>query len=66
MKQLSTGELATLGVYRDYCAQLFGPNSPATKFIDKLIVASPSGRDEEVNVDETTMVRMIVTQARNV
>jgi hypothetical protein len=64
MKLLSTGELSTLGVYRDYCNALFGPESKATKFFDVKIAESPNGRDEEVIADESQMMHLIMHQMR--
>ena len=64
MKTLSTGELSTLGVYRDYCAALFGEESKATIYFDRQIAASPRGRDEEVIADESQMMYLIMAQMK--
>lgn len=53
MKQLSTGEPSTLGIYLQW-AQFHGLE--AIGFIQELIDIAPNGADEEVLVDEQDMM----------
>lgn len=49
----------TLGYHRDMAAAVFGESSPAVKFLDDKIAASPNGRDEAVIVPESQVVHML-------
>lgn len=57
MLRLSTGEPSTLGTFRDYSAAIFGPDSPATAFLDERIARASRGA--EVIQDEGQMVMML-------
>ena len=60
MNTISTGEPATLGTYRKIALALGGEDSPAVKFFDKKIAASPNGENEEVIAHETQVLYLIV------
>jgi hypothetical protein len=49
--------LNTLGDYREFCAIMFGDDSPATRFFDRKIATQ--GRDEKVVADESQMLLLI-------
>lgn len=60
MNTISTGEPATLGTYRKIALALGGEGSPAVKFFDEKIAASPNGENEEVIAHETQVLYLIV------
>lgn len=51
--------MATLGYIREMAAVVFGPDSPAVKFLDKKIAESPNGEKEEVLVSEEQLIMML-------
>jgi hypothetical protein len=51
--------MATLGYHREIAAMVFGPDSPAVKFLDKKIAESPNGEKEEVIVSEGQLIHML-------
>lgn len=65
MRKLSTGDDATLGNYRKLATALFGQESKAVKFLDGKIDQSPNGENEEVIVDESQMIYLLVTMAES-
>ena len=65
MRKLSTGDDATLGNYRKLVIALFGQESKAVKFLDGKIDQSPNGENEEVIVDESQMIYLLVTMAES-
>jgi hypothetical protein len=52
MKKLSTGADSTLENWLQYSQATFGPESEATKFLEKKAEESPNGIKEEVIADE--------------
>lgn len=61
MIYLSTGQPSVLGVWRDYAAVYWGPDSASVKFLDDKITTAEHGVAEEVYVDETQMILMLHT-----
>ena len=59
MNTISTGEPATLGTYRKIALALSEEGSPAVKFFDEKIAASPNGENEEVIAHETQVMYII-------
>lgn len=51
--------MATLGYHREIAAVVFGPDSPAVKFLDKKIAESPNGEKEEVLVSKGQLTMML-------
>jgi hypothetical protein len=51
--------MATLWYHREMAAMVFGPDSPAVKFLDKKIAESPNGEKEEVLVSEEQLIMML-------
>jgi hypothetical protein len=54
--KLSNGFPATLGAYRMLASISFGPESPATKFLNEEIELAPNGPGQLVSVSEADMV----------
>jgi hypothetical protein len=59
MNKLSTGHPSTIKSYRDLSSLVFGKDSPAVKYLDKLATESPNGLNEEIIVDERQMVHLL-------
>ena len=60
MMTLSTGQPSTLGSYLKLCEVCFGADSVQAKFINQKIATNPNGADEEVIVDESQMMYLLV------
>ena len=60
MMKLSTGQDSTLGSYLKLCLAVFGKDSPQVKFIMDKIAESPDGAHEEVIVEESQMLYLLV------
>jgi len=60
MITLSTGQPSTLGSYLKLCQLFFGDESVQAKFILGKIASSPNGPDEEVVVEESQMMYLLV------
>ena len=60
MITLSTGQPSTLGSYLKLCEVFFGPSSVQAKFINQKIATNPNGADEEVVVEESQMMYLLV------
>lgn len=60
MMKLSTGQDSTLGSYLKLCEVFFGPDSVQSRFIRKKINSNPNGADEEVVVEESQMMYLLV------
>lgn len=62
MKKISTGEPSNLKTYRNIALILSGSEeSKAVKFFDEKIAQSPNGENEEVVVDESQMLYLIMS-----
>ena len=59
MIKMSTGDDATLGIYRKMAVAVFGEDSKAVKFLDEKIKDSPDGQNEEVIANESQMVYLL-------
>lgn len=59
MNKLSTGDDSTLGNWLRLSIIFFGVDSPAVKFIERKIAASPNGKDEEVIADESQLIYLL-------
>lgn len=59
MNNLSTGDPSTLASYLMLTKRVFGDDSAATKYVERLIEVS-AGPDEEVMSDETQMVNLLL------
>lgn len=60
MITLSTGQPSTLGSYLKLCQLFFGDESVQAKFIHEKIASNPNGPDEEVVVEESQMMYLLV------
>lgn len=60
MITLSTGQPSTLGSYLKLCQLFFGDESVQAKFINEKIASNPNGPDEEVVVEESQMMYLLV------
>lgn len=60
MMKLSTGQDSTLGSYLKLCEVFFGQDSVQYRFISKKIATNPNGADEEVVVEESQMMYLLV------
>jgi len=60
MITLSTGQPSTLGSYLKLCQLFFGDESVQAKFITDKIASNPNGADEEVVVEESQMMYLLV------
>ena len=60
MITLSTGQPSTLGSYLKLCRLFFGDESVQAKFIHEKIASNPNGPDEEVIVEESQMMYLLV------
>ena len=60
MMKLSTGQPSTLGSYLKLCEVFFGADSVQAKFINQKIATNPNGADEEVVVEESQMMYLLV------
>lgn len=60
MITLSTGQPSTLGSYLKLCQLFFGDESVQAKFINEKIASTPNGPDEEVVVEESQMMYLLV------
>lgn len=60
MNKLSTGQDSTLGTYLKLCDAVFGTDSVQSKFILEKIATNPNGADEEVIVEESQMMYLLV------
>lgn len=60
MTTLSTGMPSTLGSYLKLCNIFFGEESVQAKFIHEKIASNPNGADEEVVVEESQMMYLLV------
>ena len=60
MMKLSTGQPSTLGSYLKLCEVFFGADSVQAKFINQKIATNPNGPDEEVVVEESQMMYLLV------
>lgn len=60
MNTLSTGQPSTLGSYLKLCEVFFGPDSVQARFIRSKINSNPNGADEEVVVEESQMMYLLV------
>ena len=59
MKIISTGDKSTLATYYKLSLFFFGPESVATKYIQKKITESPNGEDEEVIMSEQEVMNLL-------
>jgi hypothetical protein len=50
----------TLGYHRDMAATVFGEESAAVYFLDEQIASHPRGRDEEVIIDESQLIGLLI------
>ena len=65
MKKISTGEDSTLKTYRSIAYIIGGlKESDATDFIDKKILTSKNGENEEVVADESQMLMFLTNLAQ--
>ena len=62
MKQMSTGDDATLGNYLKMAKLFFGDDSIAVDFLNEEIAKSPNGENEEVIAAESQMVYLLTTK----
>lgn len=60
MMKLSTGQPSTLGSYLKLCEVFFGDDSVQYRFIRDKIDTNPNGADEEVVVEESQMMYLLV------
>lgn len=60
MQALSTGQPSTLGSYLKLCEVFFGADSVQARFIRSKINSNPNGADEEVVVEESQMMYLLV------
>lgn len=60
MMKLSTGHDSTLGSYLKLCLAVFGQDSAQVNFIMEKIRTSPNGANEEVIVEESQMMYLLV------
>lgn len=61
MKKISTGEDSNLKTWRNIAYSIDGfINGKATEFINKKIVESPNGENEEVIADERQLLMALV------
>lgn len=60
MITLSTGQPSTLGSYLKLCNIFFGEDSVQAKFINQKIATHAAGADEEVAVEESQMMYLLV------
>ena len=60
MITLSTGQPSTLGSYLKLCEVFFGADSVQAKFINEKIATHAAGADEEVVVEESQMMYLLV------
>jgi hypothetical protein len=60
MQTLSIGMPSTLGSYLTLCNTFFGEESVQSKFILGKIASNPNGADEEVVVEESQMMYLLV------
>lgn len=62
MQKLSVGNLdSTLGNWAKLCALVFGPESKSVAFFRKEIAEAPHGEDEEVIVDESQLMLVVLS-----
>ena len=61
MRKLSIGTDSTLGEYRRLTLMVFGHESAAVEYLDKLIAESKEGVNEEVIVAESQMLHLLGT-----
>jgi len=59
MRKLSTGDDLTLKSFRKLTVLVFGSESQAVVYLDKKIVESPNGENEEVLTDERQMIQLL-------
>lgn len=57
--KLSTGDESTLGNWIAMCTIVFGPDSPATKFL--IGKANEQGIDQEVVADEGQLIQVLAS-----
>ena len=60
MITLSTGQPSTLGSYLTLCNVFFGEDSVQARFINQKIATHAAGADEEVAVEESQMMYLLV------
>lgn len=66
MKKISTGQDSSLKTYREIAFILGGfKDNKATEFIDKKILESKNGENEEVLADERQVIQLLYALTKN-
>lgn len=60
MKKMSTGQDSTLGNWIKMVQLVFGKDSKAIDFLEKKVLESPNGRNEEIIADEGQLLHVLL------